>query len=92
MGRVESQRQGVRPLGCGGEPGTSVANRRCWRSGPVISVILAMIVIVALASATVAVVLVGIEDGGGRWSADLAERRLRQAAQHLNDRLPRPTR
>jgi hypothetical protein len=58
----------------------------------VISVVVAMIVIVALAAATVALVLVGIEDGGGRWSADLAERRLRRVAQHLNDRRPRATR
>jgi hypothetical protein len=50
----------------------------------VISAIVAMIVILAVAAATVAVVLIGIEDGGERWSPSLARRRLRQAARHLN--------
>jgi hypothetical protein len=50
----------------------------------VISVVVAMIVILAVAAATVALVLVGIEDGGRRWSPNLARRRLRQAARHLN--------
>jgi hypothetical protein len=58
----------------------------------VISVVVAMIVILAVAAATVALVLVGIEDGGGRWSPNLARHRLRQAARHLNGDRPPPTR
>jgi hypothetical protein len=58
----------------------------------VISVVVAMIVILAVAAATVALVLVGIEDGGLRWSPDLARRRIRRAARHLNGDRPRLTR
>ena len=48
-----------------------------------ISVIVAMIVILAVAAATAALVLVGLEGRGWQRSPNLA-RRLRRAARHLN--------
>ena len=48
-----------------------------------ISVVVAMVVILAVAGATVAVVLVGIEGRGWQRSPRLA-RRLRRVARHLN--------
>jgi hypothetical protein len=57
----------------------------------VISVVVAMIVILAVAAAIIALVLVGIEGRGWHWSPNLA-RRLRRAAFDLNGDRSRPTR
>ena len=56
-----------------------------------ITVVVAMIVILAVAAATVALVLVGMEGRGRRWSPNLV-RRLRRAARDLNGDRRRPSR
>jgi len=49
----------------------------------VITIIVAMFVILALAGATAGVVVVGIE-GRGKWRAPKLAERVTRAAQHLN--------